>query len=251
MGAGVLAAGVLFYLGDESTPPWLTMLFDGGGVACVIVAAVAAGIWTAGLSRVVSVRDARANALCFTRGQFGDLEVHYLDARGKWQFNAFRDQSRGAALLQLECPGEWARYQRRYPELHVEDARMLARFDANAIRALAEIEFRHGTMIADLNRDIVHDTLDACALALARMRQARESAQRHREASTPPPDLAASQHDTSAIDRARRLPTLLADLEARMQRSKVGDAIDHAGLILFASENQTVAPPLTTQSGDR
>ncbi len=238
MGAGVVAAGILFYLGDESTPPWLTMLFDGGGVACVIVAGVAAGIWAAGLRRVASVRNARPNALCFTRGQFGDIEVHYLDTHGKWQFNAFRNQSRGAELLQLEHPGEWARYQRRYPELHVEDARMLARFEANAIRALAEIDFRHGAMIADLNRDIVHDTLDACARALARMRQARESAQRHREASTPPPDLAASQHDTSAIDRARRLPTLLADLEARMKRSKAGDSIDPTGLVLFASESE-------------
>jgi len=239
-GIAVVAAAIFFVLGDESTPPWLTMLFDGGGVACVLVATVAAAIWVAGVRGVSVTSKARPGSLCITPSQFDDVEIHYLDKKGHWQFNAFRDKSRSAEVLQEQHPGAWARYERRYGDLHINDGRMLARFETKAIRALSEIEMRHGAMIADLNRDIVHETLDECATALRRMRESKESAERHRAGGhSLPPDLAASHQDSKALDRARRLPALLGDLEVRMKRSKSGDSIATSGLILFAGESDS------------
>jgi hypothetical protein len=242
-GVAVAAAAILFFLGNESTPVWLVMLFDGGGVACLLVAAIAGGIWLAGVRGVKLLANALPNSLCLTPSQFDEIEIHYLDNKGRWQFNTFREKSRGAELLQAQYPGAWARFERRYSQLHTDDARMLARFETKAIRALSEIEMRHGEMIADLNRDVVHSTLDECANALRRLREAKESAQRHKGGGGAPKDLTSSQQDSRALERARRMPALLADLEVRMKRSKSGEAIDKSGLILFANEHQEASEP--------
>jgi len=235
----VFISCILLLLGNGSTPRWLAMLCDGGAAAALVVAFVAAGIWIAGLRRVGTIKDARPYSICFTRGQFDDIEVHYLDLKGHWQFNSFRDGTQNIELLQAHHPGAWARYQRRYPELHVEDARMLSRFEVGAIKRLSEIEMKHGELIAQLNRDIVHQTLDDCSRALARIREERDTANRHGGGSSAPKDLASSQADSRAIDRARKLAPLLDDLEIRMKRSKSGDQIDTSGLVLFAGETPT------------
>ena len=198
--------------------------------AGLLIAAGGAAAWFASARSVKVTLDCPQDALCFTRARFGEIEVHGRDSAGEWIYRLFPVDSTAFAKIQRRFPAAAARFERRYPSLHEEDARLLARMESGALKAFTDLERNGGAALCDLNRDAFHQTIDSAALALFRLRQSKESAMRSRSAGAA--DLAAEPEDTEAVEKARTLADRIGDLRARLARTGLGDEVDRAGLLL-------------------